>query len=138
MSPVIHSWSRELQLQLRARGNTSLANKERALAALTKAKRQMRHPRHAIAEVCAGSMPADELRTVLLQRIHAGCAALDEGGRGALLQLLLHVERRGDLLSTARGSARCGRHAGNTLVDGLVALAHHHADWVRPVEAWRS
>ena len=56
---------------------------------------------------------------------------------GALEELLLHVEGRSELLSTAWGSARLGRRPGNALVDGLIALAHWHQHWVHAPSAWR-
>ena len=137
MTSVDHRRSFEEVLRAKACGTSDLKSKERALATLSSAKRQMRRPRRLMEQICAGTVAAEELGTVLLRRIHAGCAGLGEEGRAALLRLLLHVERHADLLSTAWGSPRCGRRAGNTIVDGLVALAHHHDDWVRPVGRWK-
>ena len=114
-----------------------LQNKHAALAALAAAKREMGNPRRLIGQMRRGRLDAGDLHTVLLRRIHRGFARLDEGGRGALEALLLHLERRSDLLSTAWGSTRLGRRPGNTLIDGLIALTHWHGHWVRPPRTWR-
>jgi len=111
--------------------------REDALTVLATAKRQMGQTRRLIQQLGAGTIGADEVKTVLLQRLHAGFADLDADGRSALLELLLHVEQRTDLLSMDWGDARLGRRDGNTLVEGLIALAHHHTHWLRPVGAWR-
>jgi hypothetical protein len=55
----------------------------------------------------------------------------------ALERLLLHVHQQSDLLHPCR---KCGELSGNgrrPLVGGLLALALHHADWLRPVEVWK-
>ena len=55
----------------------------------------------------------------------------------ALLRLLLHVERHGNLLSTAVGSKTFGNTQRNQVIAGLSQLALHHRDWIRPPEDWR-
>ena len=111
--------------------------REDALVVLAAAKRQMGQTRRLIQQIGAGTIAADDLKTVLLQRVHSGFTSLDTDGRVALQQLLLHLEGRTELLGMARGDARLGRQPGNTLVEGLIALAHHHGHWARPPEAWR-
>ena len=115
-----------------------LKSRSAALAALAAAKREMGNPRHLIRQIRRGTVDAEDLHTVLLRRIHQGFANCDDDGRRALESLLLHVERRGDLLSTAWGSTALGRRPGNALVDGLIALAHWHGHWVRPPQLWRA
>src|SRR6185437_13236189 len=51
-------------------------------------------------------------------------------------RLIHHVHQQTDLLHPRR---KCGDLPGNgrcPLVGGLLALALHHADWLRPVELW--
>ena len=58
-----------------------------------------------------------------------------ERGRQALLRLLLHVERYGNLLVCRRGLGSGHAHR-NLVFSGLSQLARHHSDWIRPVECW--
>lgn len=112
--------------------------KQEALASLARAKGQMRRRRQSIRQIHAGRLPEDELQTILLRRVLAGFTPLDTGGRDAFLRLLLHVEDCApDLLSTAWGTDRFGPRPGNTLVDGLAALARFSDRWLQPVDRWR-
>ncbi len=67
--------------------------------------------------------------------IHAGrsLAGCHDGSLPAYERLLRRVQSRTALL---RPSDRAGDNR-NLLNAGLVALALHHADWLRPVETWR-
>ena len=116
---------------------TEPLSKESALATLAAAKRQMGRSRHVIEQIACGEVAEEQLKTILLRKIHAGFADLDGDGRQALLSLLLHVERRADLLNITRGAACWGRRPGNTFVEGLIGLARYHREWLRPVAAWR-
>ena len=66
--------------------------------------------------------------------IHAArsLAGRHDGALPAYERLLRHVQSRTSLLHST-GRARDGR---TPLNGGLLALALHHADWLRPVEAW--
>jgi hypothetical protein len=132
------TWCLENELGDGLDKKSELLSKERALAALTLAKRQMGRSRKLIEQIGAGKVSEDQLKTILLRKIHAGFAGLGEEGREALLRLLLHVEMRSDLLSTDPGSARWGRRPGNSLVEGLIALARYHRDWLQPVQTWQA
>jgi hypothetical protein len=57
------------------------------------------------------------------------------GAPGAYLRLLHQVRWRTGLLRSARNPRRISRVTEANA--GLLALALHHADWLRPVEAWR-
>ena len=59
-----------------------------------------------------------------------------EGGREALLRLLLRVESDADLFSCQAGCGH-GPSYRNQLISGLSELARHHAAWVREPEAWK-
>ena len=112
-------------------------SRDQALATLSVAKRQMRGTRRLIRQIAAGQVAVEDLETVLLRKIHAGFADIEADSRASLLQLFLHVERCSDLLTTARGSSRLGPRPSNTLTDGLIDLARHHASWQRPPRTWR-
>jgi hypothetical protein len=66
--------------------------------------------------------------------IHAGRALAErhDGALPAYERLLSQVQARSNLLHP---SDRAGDNR-NLLNAGLLALALHHADWLRPVEAW--
>ena len=117
-------------------------DRDQALQALARSKQQMRGRRAWIERIHAGSVPVDELESVLLQRIAYAFSHLEQGasaaGRDAYLHLLLHLDRRApDLLSTAWGCDRFGPRAGNTLIDGLTAVAIQHEHWQTDPANWR-
>ena len=114
-----------------------LLDKERQLATLTMAKRQMSRLQHTIAQIRAGDIDADDLKTDVLRKIHAAFADQAEDGRAALTQLLQHLERNADLLNTTLALTRWGPQPGNTFVEAVLALGRHHHDWLRPIEAWQ-
>ena len=113
--------------------------REGALAALSRAKREMRRPARIIRQIHAGAVRLEELQTVLLRHIHSGFSRLGGEAGDALLRLLLHVERCApDLLSTAWGSDRFGPRPGNTLIEGLIGVAGYCDCWIRPVDTWHT
>lgn len=57
----------------------------------------------------------------------------DAQARQALLRLLLHADRYIQVLRNKK-VYRIGKH--KYLLYGLLALAHHHRRWLRPVEDW--
>jgi hypothetical protein len=59
----------------------------------------------------------------------------DVEARQALLRLLLHVDRFIDVLKPGNFSPR-GRRGHRRLLDGLIVVAFHHRQWLRPVEDW--
>jgi len=61
-----------------------------------------------------------------------------DGGGNALLRLLLHVEKHGNLLTTAIGYKALGQTSRNQVMAGLSQLACHHRDWIRQPEEWHS
>lgn len=76
-------------------------------------------------------------KSVLDLTIHTGLRiASIYGVRTAYERLLAHVQQHTDLLQPRR---KCGDRPGNTrcqLNVGLLALALHEDDWLRPVENW--
>lgn len=103
----------------------------------TPGSREGKRARHVIEQIAAGEIAPHELKTIPLRKIHEGFAGLQGDERDALLRLLLRVEVCGDLLNTAPGTMRWGREPGNTLIEGVMALARRHENWLRPVEEWR-
>jgi hypothetical protein len=132
--------------------------RERAEARLSVARRRSRRPEETLQAIYrgtvampsggTGSLPAsgraggevdaDELGPVHQQAHHLfSVAAESPGVPEALLDLLLHAHKHSRLIDTEPAASYLGRQAGNTLLEGLLALARRHADWLRPVADWR-
>jgi hypothetical protein len=122
-----------------------LARRIAADAALAGARRAYRRPEETLRQIYAGrfdarALPAgaSALSTCLRKISEAFTAAEGKGDlREALFRLLCHAFKYPRLLETGPAAARLGQRPGNTVLDGLFALACHHADWLRPVEAWK-
>ena len=76
----------------------------------------------------------EHARRLLDGSIHAArsLAGRHDGALPAYMRLLRHVQARTGLLHP---TGRAGDHR-TPLNAGLLALALHHGDWLRPVEAW--
>ena len=59
------------------------------------------------------------------------------GVKQAFIRLLLHVQGCADLLrrTPLGGHPSCAQ--AEHFLTGLVGLSHHHADWLREIEAWK-
>jgi PcfJ-like protein len=68
-------------------------------------------------------------------------AALTAAGRHSrtrtAFERLLRHARHSDLLRPDTTGGRPGARGSGEIVAGLLALAAHHRDWIRPVEAWQ-
>jgi hypothetical protein len=85
----------------------------------------------AIRRVYAGQVNASD--PPFLMKIHEGFAnAPDVETRGGLLRLLCHVDGYADL---SYEGVMIQKMNENAFVDGIIALAYHHCDFIRPVEA---
>ncbi len=131
------SWCRQHNLGDHLDKTPAQLERERAVHTLSLAKRQMGKTRDLLAAMHAGRLREDEVKTALLKKIHGGFSILDNAGRDALLDLLLHLESHADLLNMAPGTSRWGRRPGNTLIEGLIALARHYVHWLAPIKTWR-
>jgi hypothetical protein len=114
-----------------------LARRLAAETALAGAKRQTRRPEETIQQLYAGKVDLADLRTPYLRKIGEAFAAQEEGLREALLRLLLHAGKHPRLMAVDVAVQRLGPRAGNSLIEGLFALARHHREWLRPVESWQ-
>ena len=86
-----------------------------------------------------GEIPPDERYPLNRKLIDLFAASGEDAGRrDALYRLLKQVERRSDLLGIKAGILHWTRAGGNNYEDALGQLARHHADWLRPVEEWRT
>jgi hypothetical protein len=88
----------------------------------------------AIRRVYAGQINASD--PPFLMKIHEGFVnAPDAETREALYRLLRHVDGYADLSYEGVMIPKLNE---NAFVDGLIALAYHHRDFIRPVEAWQT
>jgi hypothetical protein len=125
--------SREQQRQERL-----AAAREKAEAALTGRKSRSRRPEETLHAVYRGEIEVAELGPALQGIHHAFDAARDAPGvPEALLALLLHAQEHSRLIATEPVVGSLGRQEGNSLIEGLLALARRHSDWLRPVAEWR-
>lgn len=107
---------------------------------LARKKREKRQPRHVLEELFRSQAEQGEPlgpNGSTLELVRGRNAAIeDEGVRAAFRQLILFVQGKTKLLASRPALSRLGEAAGNTFIDGLLNLAHHHQDWVRSVETW--
>jgi len=121
------------------RKELDLAVRLQSDAVLAGMKAHKRRPRETIQRIYRGEIDAGELRGDSLQKIHEAFATLgkDRRARKALLELLLHAQQHADLFGVKPAISRLGPQDGNTFIQGIGAMAAHHRDWMRPVDAWR-
>jgi len=133
LTDSLHKSARQRQKEL------DLHAVEKSEAALSSVRRLNRRPADTIAAIFARQIAPGDLKTEYLRLIgeEAVRAEANPAAREALLELLLHVEKRGQLLDSSPAVSRLGAHEGNTFVRGLAALAGHADHWIRPVKAWR-
>lgn len=112
---------------------------ERELAGLERTRHQTRHLRDAIVDIEAGRLVTNDLRADHLRHIATAFSEMsDSEQRAVATALLLHVERQSDdLLTSWQAIPTLQGRAGNTFVEGVLALAAFHTHWVRPIERWR-
>lgn len=113
-------------------------NREVATARLAAAKKRIRFP-EAIAEIFKDGLRPDQARNPSLLAIWRASEATrqDRRVRQRTLELLLHVAPLKDFFQDTPAMPQFGHVAGNTWIDGVVALAHHWYGWQRPVEEWK-
>jgi hypothetical protein len=131
-SPTLNKSPDQRHHELRTR------ERVRGQQALTEARRRTRRPSETIQAIFSGELRADELKGSLFPRLHAlaAAAATTPPVHAALLRLLLHVEKRADLLHLDPAIGVLGPQAGNSYLEALAALARHEHTWLRPPEEW--
>ncbi|HLV81858.1 MAG TPA: hypothetical protein VKT32_16340 [Chthonomonadaceae bacterium] len=132
-SDGLHKGRESLEQELR------VAERERAAQALTASRRLHHRPEELIRAIYEKQVPWSALRNAYQQQLHQLFAGLKERPRAqeALLRLLLHLSRFGDLRSVEPAIPYLGLQPGNTFPDGLCLLALRHRDWIRAPEEWR-
>lgn len=112
---------------------------EQSDAALNSVRRLSRRPADTIAAIFAGQLVPEDIKTEYLRLIALEAARIEANPstREALLELLLHAEKRAEILELSPAIPRLGAQEGNTFIRGMAALAEHADHWIRPVKAWR-
>jgi hypothetical protein len=119
---------RELETDLR----------EGAVRALTRRPKSDSRPERVIAAIFAGRTPRDvaEDRTYRpIERFYSSPGASVDQKRAAR-RLLMHIARNSILVSAESAVESLGRVAGNSYVEGVLALAELHGDWINDPEDW--
>lgn len=116
-----------------------LATRLQSEAVLAKMKDHTRRPQDAIRAIYDRQLSEAELNRPHLQKMQAAFDGLgrDRRARQALLQLLLHIEKRGDLFDVKPALGRLGTQESNTFIEGLGALAGWHKHWLCDPSEWR-
>lgn len=118
------------------------AVRERTAASLRQAKYRERRPEDVLRSLASGIADAETLRTPYLLKTQDCFAGLGKTGeeasqRKAFLHLLLHIHKHANLFGLEPVILEYGPQAGNTFIEGILALACHHRGWLRPLVDWR-
>jgi hypothetical protein len=102
---------------------------------LARHKRESRKPEKVLEQIFSGELREEDVTQRHLVAVCRACKSAQENRhtRQGFFDLLRHVSGRCDLLSDHPVSERYG----STYVDGLVALARHSRNWVRPPADWK-
>ncbi len=135
-----HGFSRRTDKHWRVRlKERSYANRAIAEARLAQKKQELRRPEKVIERIFNGEIQEDQVTEPHLKAVCRACKSAQESlrTRSAFHALLQHVGVCSGLVSGQPVIGQYGGQAGNTLIDGLLALARHSRNWLRPVAAWK-
>lgn len=110
-----------------------------AREALSRSKQFVKRPHETIRAIFQGEIERSALQVPYLERIHDGFSSIGDQPRvrEAFFRILRHVERHADLFDLNAVILQYGVQEGNTHIEGLLALARRHEQWIRPVEEWK-
>jgi hypothetical protein len=135
-----HGFSRRTQKHWRLRmKERDYVNRAIAEVRLAQKNQELRKPEKIIEKIFNGELSEKDITQADLKAVCRACKSAKESRRTrfAFHDLLQHVRTCSDLLSSQPVIGQYGRQAGNTFVDGLLALARHSESWIRPVADWR-
>ena len=140
------AWCKKHGLSTGSHKSDAQRKKERELASrlgseavLARMKDHTRRPQETIKAIYEGKLSGSDLNRPHLEKIQFAFDDLGRDGkaRRALLQLLLHVAKRGDFFDVKPAIVRFGPQAGNTFIEALGVLASWHKRWLRDPAEWR-
>src|SRR5579884_667701 len=135
-----HGFSRRTNKHWRVRlKERSYANRAIADARLAQKKQELRRPEKIIERIFKGELHEDQVTERHLKAVCRACKSAQESRRTRLAfhELLQHINVASGLVSGQPVIAQYGRQVGNTLIDGLLALARHSRNWIRPIAGWK-
>ncbi|MDB5388090.1 MAG: hypothetical protein JWM11_3736 [Planctomycetaceae bacterium] len=105
---------------------------------LSQSKREHRSFLSTLRDIFGDVLNEQQVTTPALKLICQSCKSLSSQGlvRQAFFNLLTHVGDTTDLTQTQSAIPQYGRQEGNTYLGGLLALAHHTAEWIRQPSDW--
>ncbi len=128
--------SKHWRLRLKER---TYANRAIAAARLAQKKQEIRKPARVIEKIFNGELHEDDVTQPHLKAVCRACKSAQESRRTrfAFHEILQHVSRCSDLVSGQPAIGQFGWQAGNSFVDGLLALARQSRSWIRPAAEWK-
>jgi hypothetical protein len=123
-----------MRLKERAFANRAIAN-----ARLTQKKQEIRKPEKIIERIFNGELHEEDVTQAHFKAVCRACRSAQEsrGTRLAFHNLLQHAGACSDVVSNQPVIAYFGWQAGNTFLDGLLALARHSENWMRLPTVWK-
>ena len=105
---------------------------------LARTKAERRRPRQTLERIFAGELDKAEVKQPTLRLVHQLLTAIEtQEVAQAFRELLLHVQRDCDLIAAQPAWLSLGAVAGNTFIEGLLAVARRHERWIRPLSSWQ-
>jgi chorismate mutase len=135
-----HGFSRRTDKNWRQRlKERAHANRAVAEARLAQKKQEVRTPAKVIERIFSGEIQEHNVAQPEMKAVFRAYKSAQESrlSQRAFHDLLKHVCSRSDLLSGNPVIGSYGWQAGNTYVDGLLALARHPRSWIRSVADWK-
>lgn len=131
--------STRLKKHWQERGRERFTAAQEPLARRRKlARAQVRNPRQTLESLFAGELSEADLTQPPLQFIHRLLPAIEDAKtRDAFEQLLLHVQGQSGLIGVTSAWPGLGEQAGNTYIEGLLALAGASGHWLRELKDWQ-
>ena len=100
-------------------------------------KTQKRHPRRTLNQIFSGQLEAESLGSPHLRLIHQLAQQVPSPIQRVFRDVALKAESCSQLLSSRPAIKEFGTQPGNTFINGLLRLCHHHDDWLQPIDSWR-
>jgi hypothetical protein len=135
-----HGFSRGLAKHARLRQKErTFADRAVAAARLAQKKQEIKKPEAVIERIFRDELHEVDLTQPHLKAVCRACKSAQDSRRTrvAFHELLRHVSVGSGLVSGQPVIGQYGWQAGNTFVDGLLALARHSRNWMRPVAQWK-
>jgi hypothetical protein len=134
-----HGFSRRTAKHWRLRmKERAFASRAIADARLAQKKQEVKKPDRIIERIFNGELPEEHVTQPHFKAVCRAVKSAQESRRtrDAFHKLLQYVGACSDLVSNQPVIAQFGWQAGNTFLDGLLALARHSENWMRPPTAW--